>query len=87
MILPSTIRKMQAKNQRVCRVVWPAYEVTLNGTTVQIGERREYFATESGANNSIVVSQELIVSGAMPAPRVDFIDAAKLDILFGREVE
>lgn len=87
MILPSTIRQLQARQGYVVRVTIPAHVVKFpTGESVPIAQRKEYFAAPAGAAACVKNwnPADFGVTGADPI--VDRIPAAALDAFFGLEV-
>lgn len=87
MILPSTLRKLQEKNARIHRLIWPAHTFDLCGEKIDTPERREYFATESGLNNAVLQKAELIHMGAMPKYQSDMIPARAVCQILCEEID
>lgn len=77
-IMPSTLRKLQEKDSKVNRLIWPAHSFELNGERVETQESREYFATDRGLNERVLQVAELITAGRMPKYHADYIPARAL---------
>lgn len=84
MILPSTIRKLQEKGDSVIRVTIPAHVVTMNGRSYPQPERKDYFASASGAAGHIANANPAQWGVKGCVIRAETIPASALDI-FGCE--